>query len=319
MPRLQLLDLPTELLLSILEWVESESLYQLALLSRRLNSIALRIYFRRHKLSLDCNDVEFTLGARDVLSAFIQSLDHIHCRIPHYPSHHSLAPVRRHIKRLENFISPLTCVRRVTLHLASHEGNWPIKLKSVNKLCAWSSHVGDLLNCIVKRGCQRLNITDDRRTAPLLPIAASHQVFLSADPEFVEHFLAPTNALPELYTLRVECGVYTDLRLPTLLILLAQITPKLNVHPRTPHLNTEIDLRSTDAELSLGIPPAVVTRQDIAAGRARVTGLTLHLNVTGGGDFTHAEAVAQLAAFFHQTALLSLHTGGVTPSVSAMA
>ncbi|KAJ6450083.1 hypothetical protein C8R45DRAFT_1044020 [Mycena sanguinolenta] len=461
MPRLQLLDLPTELLLSILKWVESESLYRLALLSRRLNSIALRVYFRRQELDPDSNSIEFTLGTKDVLSAlqialFIQSLDHIHCSIPHYTSQPSITPFLRHIKRLERFISRLTSVKKATLHLASHEGNWCIKLKTVDELCAWSLHVGDLLNCIVKRGCQCLSIADGsvaeptrrgfinrvRHLGPLhfkrvpvmarfpsdqsqittlvirsatflaspwidwiiaalervtrlgvgmtrgnahawsevlpriaaaaphlallslsqvpesleftilsaldqfphltsldiqsqrqqsldstpentphLPSPSLHSIgFLSAGPELVEHFLAPMNALPELYGLRVECGGHTDLRLSTLLTFLARITPKLNAHPQMPYLNMEINMCawSTDADLSLGIPPELAAREDIAAGCARVTGLTLHLNVTGG-YFTHAEAVVQLAAFFSQTALLSLHTRRVTPSMSAVA
>ncbi|KAF7372836.1 F-box domain-containing protein [Mycena sanguinolenta] len=462
MPRLQLLDLPTEILLSILEWVETKTLYQLAFLSRRLNSIALRVCFRRHELDPDSNSVELTLGTRDALSAlqisfFIQSLDHIHCCIPHYAFQTSIAPFLRHIKRLETFISRLTFVRRVTLHLASHEGNWRIKLKTVDELCAWSSHVGDLLNCIIKRGCQWLTIVDGSEFEPIHPglmdrirhiiplhskripvmprfpsgqsqittlvvnsasflvspginwiLAALGQVTslglsmasgsprtwskvlprmaaaaphltvlnlsnvpdsmvttilsildrfshltrlhihsqrrlipistlqhaphlpspslrrietLTAVSELVEHFLSPINPLPNLHALRVGWRVHTDLRLPALLGFLARITPKLNAHPRTPYLNLDIDLcaLSTDVDLSLHIPPALVGRQDIAAGRARVMGLTLHLNVTEDADFIYAEGMTQLVALFPQTVLLSLHTGGVTPSESATA
>ncbi|KAJ6503585.1 hypothetical protein C8R45DRAFT_923932 [Mycena sanguinolenta] len=316
MPCLLLLNLPTELLLSILEWMETVSLYQLALLSRRLNSIALRVYFFRHNLGPDFDSVE--------------------------------------LKRLETFISRLTFVRKVTLRLASHEGNWSIKFKDADELCAWSSYGGNLLNCIFKRGCRSLTIRDGSTVEPIrlgvmdrvrhfsflrskrilmmprflsgqshiatlvinsatfltspgidwilpalvqvtsldlgiasgsartwsnilprIAAAVPHLTrltlskFLRAVPELVEHFLAPANPLPELHVLRVGWRVNTDLRLPALSSFLTRTTMKLAAHSRMPHLNLDIDLRTwkAEADLSLGIPPAVVAQKDIAAGR----------------------------------------------------
>ncbi|KAJ6484770.1 hypothetical protein C8R45DRAFT_1098923 [Mycena sanguinolenta] len=168
----------------------------------------------------------------------------------------------------------------------------------------------------------RLTPHSTPQNAPHFPFPSLHRIeTLSAVSELVEHFLAPANALPELHTLRVEWHVHTDLRLPALLIFLARIATKLNAHPRTPYLNIDINLRAwnTGADLSLAIPATVVARKDVTAGCARVTGLTLHLNATSGGDFAQAKGVAQLVAFFPQMALLSLHTGGVTPCEFTMA
>ncbi|KAJ6474940.1 hypothetical protein C8R45DRAFT_1010893 [Mycena sanguinolenta] len=137
------------------------SLYRLALLCRRLNLIALSIYFSRRKVDVESkSEVVCTLGELrpDVLSALqiclsIQSLERIDFSI-------TITPFLRHTKRLETFISRLTSVRKALLRLTPHEGNWSISLKNADDLGAWSSHVGILLNCIVQRGCQYLSITD---------------------------------------------------------------------------------------------------------------------------------------------------------------
>ncbi|KAF7349774.1 hypothetical protein MSAN_01704600 [Mycena sanguinolenta] len=168
MPPVGILDLPTEILVKVFDWVEDESLYHLALLSRRLNFIALSIYFSRQKVDLESkSEVVCTLGGleRDVLSAlqiclFIKSLERIDFSIPHSALEPTITPFLRHTKRLETFISRLTSVRKVSLRLAPHEGNWSISLKNGDELRMWSSHVGTLLNWIVRRGCQYLSITD---------------------------------------------------------------------------------------------------------------------------------------------------------------
>ncbi|KAJ6470365.1 hypothetical protein C8R45DRAFT_1165931 [Mycena sanguinolenta] len=70
--------------------------------------------------------------------------------------------------------------------------------------------------------------------------------------------------------------------------------------------------------MGLSLPPKSFVDGDIAAECARVDGLALYLSVEKGGDFTHAEGVARLVAFFPQVALLSLHTGGLATSESAI-
>ncbi|KAJ6456646.1 hypothetical protein C8R45DRAFT_575690 [Mycena sanguinolenta] len=168
MPPVDILDLPTEILLKIFEWVEDVSLYRLALLCRRLNLIALSIYFSRRKVDVESkSEVVCTLGELrpDVLSALqiclsIQSLERIDFSVPHSSSQITITPFLRHTKRLETFISRLTSVRKALLRLTPHEGNWSISLKNADDLGAWSSHVGILLNCIIQRGCQYLSITD---------------------------------------------------------------------------------------------------------------------------------------------------------------
>ncbi|KAF7336428.1 hypothetical protein MSAN_02296800 [Mycena sanguinolenta] len=138
MPHAGILDLPTEILFKILDWAEDECLYHLALLSRRLNFIALSIYFSRKKVDVESkSEVVCTLEGfrRDVLSALqiclsIQSLERIDFSVPHWSSAPSITPFLRHIKRLETFISRLTSVKKVSLRLAPHEGNWSISLKN---------------------------------------------------------------------------------------------------------------------------------------------------------------------------------------------
>ncbi|KAF7349772.1 hypothetical protein MSAN_01704400 [Mycena sanguinolenta] len=182
MPSAGILDLPTEILLNVFGGVEDESLYHLALLCRRLNLIALPIYFSRRNVDLESESgVACTLGGLgrwDILPAlqislFIQSLEHLHCSIAHHTIEPSITPFLRHIKRLEIFISRLSSVKKVSLHLASHDANWSMSLKTGNEVCAWSSHVGNLLNCIVQRECQYLSITDGSYIEPYRPSLTS--------------------------------------------------------------------------------------------------------------------------------------------------
>ncbi|KAJ6460252.1 hypothetical protein C8R45DRAFT_1029762, partial [Mycena sanguinolenta] len=169
MPALGIVDLPTEILLNILEFVEEESLFYLALLSRRFNVIALRIYFARQKVDFESESgVLCTVGRQargDLLSAmqiclFIQSLDSVIFSIPRSSSDTSITPFLRDTKRVETFISRLTSVKKVSLRLGSPEKRASISLRGGDELCAWSAHVGKLLNNLVQCGCLYLSIID---------------------------------------------------------------------------------------------------------------------------------------------------------------
>ncbi|KAJ6550278.1 hypothetical protein B0H19DRAFT_1237227 [Mycena capillaripes] len=166
-----ILGLPTEILVEIFELLptDSPSLYHLGLTSRRLHFIALPIYFARNGVDLQARSAAFILPAArpDVLSAlqiclFLPSLKYLKCAIPHYISEPSITPFLENIKRLEYLVSRLSSVKRVSLRLASRLAGerWSICLGTDQELCAWSVHVGALLNSIVQRECERLTIID---------------------------------------------------------------------------------------------------------------------------------------------------------------
>ncbi|KAF7349771.1 hypothetical protein MSAN_01704300 [Mycena sanguinolenta] len=169
MPALGMLDLPTEILLIICDCVEDESLFHLALLSRRLNYIALRTYFVRRSVDFESESgVLCTLNPpakRDVLSAMqislsIQSLERVIFSIPHSSSDPAITPFFRNTKRLETFVSRLTSVKKVSLRLGTPEKCASISLRSGDELGAWSAHVGNALNGLIQCGCQYLSIID---------------------------------------------------------------------------------------------------------------------------------------------------------------
>ncbi|KAJ6595127.1 hypothetical protein DFH09DRAFT_159014 [Mycena vulgaris] len=109
-----ILDLPTEILVDILEnpTFPIDTLYALASLSRRLHFIALPIYFSRHGMPSTPNSVVITMrmNRKDLLSAlqialFIPQIDSITCIFPH-PSCTSIFPILPHLRRLESHCSP---------------------------------------------------------------------------------------------------------------------------------------------------------------------------------------------------------------------
>ncbi|KAJ6474943.1 hypothetical protein C8R45DRAFT_1010895, partial [Mycena sanguinolenta] len=135
----------------------------------RFNVIALRIYFARQKVDFESESgVLCTVGRQargDLLSAmqiclFIQSLDSVIFSIPRGSSDTSITPFLRDTKRLETFISGLTSVKKVLLRLGSPEKRASISLRGGDELCAWSAHVGKLLNNLIQCGCLYLSIID---------------------------------------------------------------------------------------------------------------------------------------------------------------
>ncbi|KAJ7916846.1 hypothetical protein B0H13DRAFT_2446201 [Mycena leptocephala] len=121
--RTGILDLPTEILVTILDRsiVSIHSLRSLAVLCRRLQFIALPIYFSRHGLTPTSKSVviNMTSNRRDLLAVlqmalFIPETENITCIFSH-PSCVSIFPVLRHLKRLQTYISRLLSVNDVTL------------------------------------------------------------------------------------------------------------------------------------------------------------------------------------------------------------
>ncbi|KAJ6464858.1 hypothetical protein C8R45DRAFT_1023399 [Mycena sanguinolenta] len=160
-----LVDLPNEILVTIFEdrTFPTDTLYALALLSRRLHFIALPIFLSRHGVTTDSKTVDIQMEAdrRDLLAAlnialFALQPEAITCALPH-PSCTSIFPLIPHIDRLTNYFSRLPSVQHVTLVLDSSGGTC-LAVGDDRALRAWSIHLGRLLNCIVKKQCSSFTI-----------------------------------------------------------------------------------------------------------------------------------------------------------------
>ncbi|KAF7343682.1 hypothetical protein MSAN_01948100 [Mycena sanguinolenta] len=142
----------------------------MARVSRRLHFIALPIYFAGTKVDLEAKSAVCTLDGyeeADLLAAlqmciFVDSLEYFRCILPYHGSDLSIVPFLRRLKRIENFISHLSSVKKVILYLAGREldGRWSVSLRTKEDFRVWASHMGDLLNCIVQRDCGALTIVD---------------------------------------------------------------------------------------------------------------------------------------------------------------
>ncbi|KAJ6538099.1 hypothetical protein B0H19DRAFT_1079175 [Mycena capillaripes] len=134
-------DLPSEILLKILEdsTFPTKGLYNLALLSRRLNLIALPIYFSRNGVNLQAKCAKLSPPE----------------------SHHSFLELERHFADApanEAFIARLSYVKKVSLHLASIEGCGYSARGGDAILEAWASQFRSLLDRIIETGCTSLTV-----------------------------------------------------------------------------------------------------------------------------------------------------------------
>ncbi|KAJ7253696.1 hypothetical protein B0H12DRAFT_1116235 [Mycena haematopus] len=163
---MHLSDLPIDILLTIIEdpAIPTKTLYFLALLSRRLNYIALPIYFSRNNIDLENTTITLYTDRHDILSAlqiclFISSMHRVQCILPH-PNCSTIFPFLKQMKRVETFFSRLTSVKEVILQLDHTRGHRCLAPGSDEVLHAWATQLRDLLSCIVERGCTSLTVVN---------------------------------------------------------------------------------------------------------------------------------------------------------------
>ncbi|KAJ6490376.1 hypothetical protein C8R47DRAFT_1320054 [Mycena vitilis] len=161
--RPHLLDLlPNELLLLILGHPDlpSAALLNLSMLCRRLNYLALPIYFEKHGMQDPAENANLALRLdnRDALSAlqmalFIPAVTKISCSFP--DSETSVRPLFPHIRRLRALLTRLEFVRQVTLVLGTSGGFCSATGEGAE---TWALEFGELLNTILKRGCTSITL-----------------------------------------------------------------------------------------------------------------------------------------------------------------
>jgi hypothetical protein len=162
-----LVDLPTEILLKILEDpdVSTETIYSLALLSRRLHITALPVYFERHGLNSQSRSIPIAIRTdrRDILTAlrtalfnFMPLLDTVVCFFSR-PSCTSILPFLEQVKRLDGFIASVPSLKDVTLYLGPR-GGLCLSGGSDESLREWARGFGSLLNCVVRNHCVSFTI-----------------------------------------------------------------------------------------------------------------------------------------------------------------
>lgn len=163
-------DLPTEILLEILNHptFPTETLYFLALLSRRINFIAIPIYLSRKGIDLETKSATVTLhaGQLDALSALqiclsISSMpmERLEFIFPH-PSCRTIFPFLKQMKRVETFISGLSSVEEVLLKLDFTPIGRCLAPGTDEVLHAWATQFCDLLSCIVDKGCVSITVAN---------------------------------------------------------------------------------------------------------------------------------------------------------------
>ncbi|KAK6980982.1 hypothetical protein R3P38DRAFT_3117017 [Favolaschia claudopus] len=180
-------DLPDELIISTFEdpTFSVESLYFMALLSRRLHRIALAIYFSRHKIDLTTKKLTVHLKADDSfdtlsflrLSSHIDSLESLSCTIPH-PSCTVIHPVLNQMSRLLSLISRLSSIGEVILIFADGHASETYHCLTFGddaRLKAWAHTLGGLLHDIVRAGCKYLTVVNGSYltgTYEILPVSS---------------------------------------------------------------------------------------------------------------------------------------------------
>ncbi|KAJ7363094.1 hypothetical protein DFH08DRAFT_1025795 [Mycena albidolilacea] len=176
MPYAGISDLAVDILVNILEdsTIPTEILYFLALLSRRLNYIALSLYFS-WSIDPETKSVTITLYAYrlDPLPAlnkclWISSMERVECIFPDSSSmmlvfdEIRIVPFLGQMKRVEAFFSRLTSVKEVVLKLDSTPNGRCLARGSDETLRRWATHLQHLLNCILERGCSSLTVMNGK-------------------------------------------------------------------------------------------------------------------------------------------------------------
>lgn len=141
--------LPNETLLYLLQYLDHDDLYCLALLSRRLNHLALPVYFSRHglhdpwdlsKLSLSGESLNALPGLRISISVSKTTLNRFTCE---FSSRDGLA--RRAVFEVTRLLSLFASVENVTLNLPA-----TTRRDEVGELA--------LLQLIKRKSCRKLQI-----------------------------------------------------------------------------------------------------------------------------------------------------------------
>ncbi|KAJ7148055.1 hypothetical protein C8R43DRAFT_1129212 [Mycena crocata] len=195
-----LLDLPTEILHKIFDTraFPTDTLYHIAVLSRRLRSIALPVYLSRNGMDLASNSATITMRidrldllSRLQIALFISFMERITFILPH-PSCTSIAPFLAQLKRVESFISRLSFVREVTLQLYSIEYSQCLSVGDDNILRTWTSRFGALLNSILQAKCTALTVVHGSyltRSYELIPPGFFRKYFRAKDAAAFRHDL----------------------------------------------------------------------------------------------------------------------------------
>ncbi|KAF7378217.1 hypothetical protein MSAN_00246500 [Mycena sanguinolenta] len=246
-----LVDLPTELLISTFEHpaFPSEALFHLAVLSRRLHFITLPIYFSRQGIDLTTKCVTITFARRklDLLSAlkiclFLPSeSDTLVCNFPHREHRLSIYLLLGQMRRLTAFImSRLTSVKAVTLDLCYRQDGECLHGSS-GVLDAWASGYGNLLRCVVEKGCTSLTVRNGRycTDAYELHTPGLPQKYL---PRTVQRLLAPGG--PQKLGFKQASGYGTAM---------FNVSLSVSSFHRSPSLLAFLDINS----VTLLMPPAL--------------------------------------------------------------
>ncbi|KAJ6459675.1 hypothetical protein C8R45DRAFT_1221380 [Mycena sanguinolenta] len=219
-----LLDLPPEILVSILEdpAVSDTTVCFLSLVCRRLHFVALPVYFSRHGLTPSSKSIVITMreDRRDLLAAlnsalFIPDTENIECIFPH-PSCISIFPLLVHLTRLESYISRLPSVKRVTLCL-DVRGSVCLSVGDDRSLRAWTAGLESLLNCIVEKKCVSLAMMGGmqltRAYEATLPVHQGTMArLLSAIPKFLHR---PTRGIQGFRRVPGQGDAYLEMAIPS--------------------------------------------------------------------------------------------------------
>ncbi|KAJ7193543.1 hypothetical protein GGX14DRAFT_701115 [Mycena pura] len=162
-PGINLLDLPDELLIAIFQLL-SEELFDLGLVSRRLNFLALPLFLAKRRIwnfSTRCCTIYLPSNpkARDPIAALTVALSLPHVkelRINVFRLTY-IYPSLNHLRRLVSVIRRMTVFESVSLYFAISKNRQPGEHHAFLQY-RWCSLFEELLNVIVSKPCTRLSV-----------------------------------------------------------------------------------------------------------------------------------------------------------------
>jgi len=165
-----LCDLPTELLLQIIQHLDNPALLNLGLTCRCVNTLALDAFFvnnyiRNPKLGwlVAYNTPVETLPAlRNAL--FIRTLDELH-----YYFNPGINRMIKEVKDLRAFISRMPTIELVNLHFSVVDNHFATEEPQVLNLEVWKKEFQGLLDLVLEKGCDELYVQGGKTLIGLYP------------------------------------------------------------------------------------------------------------------------------------------------------
>jgi len=165
-----LCDLPTELLLEIIQHLDNPALLNLGLTCRCVNTLALDTFFVNNNIGnpklgwLIAYDTPVETLPALCNALFVRKLDQVH-----YHFNPGMNRMIKEVKDLHALISRMPTIKRVKLHFSLADHYFARGEPQVVNLQVWKKEFQGLLDLVLEKGCDELYVEGGKTLLELYP------------------------------------------------------------------------------------------------------------------------------------------------------